>query len=189
MNFYEQNYKQYIESTFNCNMQEQYDFFLKHMPKEGKILDIGFGSGRDMIYFNNLGYEIEGIDCTQAFVEHMKSKGYKIFNQKVEELNTINIYDGIWASASLLHVSRSNLNDVFKRCSNALKENGILYCSFKKGDYEGIIDSRFFNYINEELLKEYIKDTNLEIIEDIITRDSLSNRDIQWLNVILRKVM
>ena len=79
--------------------------------------------------------------------------------------------------------------DVFKRCSNALKENGILYCSFKKGDYEGIIDSRFFNYINEELLKEYIKDTNLEIIEDIITRDSLSNRDIKWLNVILRKVM
>ena len=30
---------------------------------------------------------------------------------------------------------------------------------------------------------------NLEIIEDIITRDSLSNRDIKWLNVILRKVM
>lgn len=188
MNYYENNSKQYIESTINCNMQTQYDFFLKHMPKFGKILDIGFGSGRDMIYFKSIGYEVEGIDITEAFVDHMQSKGYTVYKQSVEDLNVKNVYDGIWASASLLHVSRSNLNDVFKRCSASLKENGILYCSFKKGDYEGDIEGRFFNYINEELLKEYIKDTDLEIISDIVTRDSLSNRELQWLNVILKKM-
>ena len=188
MNYYELNSKEYIETTINANVQFQYDFFLKHISKSGLLLDIGFGSGRDMIYFNKLGYEVEGIDCTQAFVDNMKSKGYIVYNQSVEELNVTNKYDYIWACASLLHVSRIHLNDVFKRCSASLKEKGIMYCSFKYGDFEGDIDSRFFNYINEELLNEYLKDTNLHIIDICITGDSLSNRDIRWMNVVLRKL-
>ena len=62
-----------------------------------------------------------------------------------------------------------------------------MYCSFKYGDFEGYIGPRFFNYINEELLNEYLKDTNLHIIDMCITKDSLSNRDIRWMNVVLQK--
>ena len=187
MNYYENNALKYISETINCDMQSQYGFFLKHMSASGLILDIGFGSGRDMIYFKSLGYEVEGIDPSESFINHMKSKGYHVEKKYAEELNEVNKYDGIWACASLLHVPRIHLNDVFKRCSASLKENGIMYCSFKYGDYEGNIDGRFFNYMNEELLNEYIKDTNLKIIDICITGDSLSNRDIRWLNVVLEK--
>ena len=56
-NYYENNASKYIEDTINCDMSEQYTFFLKHMSKKGLILDIGFGSGRDMRYFKSLGYD------------------------------------------------------------------------------------------------------------------------------------
>ena len=37
---------------FNVSMQEFYPFFEKHLHKNDNILDIGFGSGRDSLYFS-----------------------------------------------------------------------------------------------------------------------------------------
>ena len=37
-NYYEKNANKYIEDTINCDMSEQYKFFLKNMPKKGMIL-------------------------------------------------------------------------------------------------------------------------------------------------------
>lgn len=111
-------------------MSEQYKFFLKHMSKKGLILDIGFGSGRDMRYFKSLGYEVEGIDPTISFVNNLKDE-FDVYHKRVEDITNINKYDGTWASASLLHVKREDLLDVFKRCFLALKQDGVMYASFK----------------------------------------------------------
>ena len=78
----------------------------------------------------------------------MKLKGFNVKEEAVEQINDDNIYDGIWACASLLHVRRENLEKVIKKCIKALNKNGILYCSFKYGDKE-IKGERYFNYINE----------------------------------------
>ena len=43
----------------------------KYLPKKALILDIGFGSGRDMIYFKSIGYEVEGIDTSLEFFKNM----------------------------------------------------------------------------------------------------------------------
>ena len=55
-----------------------------------------------------------------------------------QEINFKNKFDGIWASASLLHVPTDEIKDVLKSLKDALKENGILYASFKYGDFEGV---------------------------------------------------
>lgn len=51
------------------------------------------------------------------------------------ELSIVNKYDGIWACSSILHLSLDDLVDVFKRMSKALKDEGIIYTSFKYGDF------------------------------------------------------
>lgn len=187
--YYEINASKYIEDTINCDMRVQYEFFLKYMPTTGKILDIGFGSGRDMIYFSKKGFTIKGIDPTKSFVDKMIEKGYDVELKASEDLNEVNEYDGIWACASLLHVRRNQLSDVVKNCSHALKKEGIMYCSFKYGDFEGIKNERYFNYLNEDLLNEMIKDTGLKLIETSITYDVRNDRkDEKWLNVILKKL-
>lgn len=45
-------------------------------------------------------------------------------------------FDAIWACASLLHVSRKNMQETMLRISQALKQGGICYCSWKYGDME-----------------------------------------------------
>lgn len=121
-NYYDTNAKEYIENTINCDMSFHYQKFLKYLPKTGKILDVGFGSGRDMIYFKSLGYDVEGIDTSNEFIKNMKIKGFKVSLLSVIKMNCSNRYDGIWACASLLHVKREELEQAIINCVNALKK-------------------------------------------------------------------
>lgn len=95
-------------------------------------------------------------------------------------------YDYIWASASLLHIKKELLNQAFQYCNNMLKKDGIMYCSFKYGDFEGLIDDRYFIYLTEKSIIDFILNTNLKIIDYKITNDSLK-RDNKWINFIMKK--
>lgn len=187
-NYYDINAKEYIESTINCDMSFHYQKFLKYMPKEGKILDIGFGSGRDMIYFKSLGYDVEGIDTSTEFVKNMKDKGYKVELQSVCDMCCEKKYDGIWACASLLHVNRLLLESSLIKCVNALAKNGVLYCSFKYGNKEVLKDNRYFNYINEEIINDIALKNNLNIIEIYESMDVRKDRASEkWINILIKK--
>ena len=187
MDFYSRNAKEYILKTKDINMSESYDFFLKHVTKKGKLLDVGFGSGRDMLYFKSIGFEVEGIDPQPEFVDEAKNIGLNVSCDSILDCwDTYDMYDYIWASASLLHVQKEFLNQAFQYCSNMLNKEGIMYCSFKYGDFEGMMDDRYYIYLTEKTINDYIKNTDLKMIDYKITDDNLK-RDNKWLNVILRK--
>ena len=187
-NYYDINAKEYIESTINCDMSFHYQKFLKYLPKTGKILDVGFGSGRDMIYFKSLGYEVEGIDTSLEFVKNMKEQGFNVKLESACEINFKNEFDGIWACASLLHIKREQLEEVIIKCINALKENGVLYCSFKYGDKEVKRDNRYFNYINEDIINTISKNNNLKIVELYKSTDVREERkNEEWINILLKE--
>ena len=76
--YYSSNYKEYISSTQNVDMTEHYNQFLPHLFQGAKILDIGFGSGRDMLYFSSKGYNVFGIDNVSEFVDNGKANGLNV---------------------------------------------------------------------------------------------------------------
>ena len=179
MNYYKEHSNDFIEGTINCDMSVQYNFFLKYLNKDSKrIMDLGFGSGRDSLYFKSKGYKVTSIDPLEKFCLKAKSLGLDdVRCIKAQEIDYNNEFDGIWACASLLHVPSNELNDVFMRCYKALRKNGIMYCSFKYGSFEGIRRERFFLDLNEESFKEYIKNTGFSIKEFLITKDVRPDRE------------
>ncbi len=186
--YYNENAKAFILDTFSCDMSNLYHFFEQYLKDPEVILDLGFGSGRDSLYFQKKGYTVYSIDPTKEFYEHGKGIGLEhVYQMSAQEMNFENLFDGIWACASLLHVPSSELNDVFQKCGKALKENGIIYVSFKYGDYEGIRNGRYFLDLNEESIMKYLKDTDLSILSTLITEDVRPDRTTKWLNVILKK--
>ncbi len=188
MKYYSEHSKEYIENTKNADMNILYDFFEKYLPKDSKkIMDLGFGSGRDSLYFLSKGFDVLSIDPTPEFYDYGKSIGLNVECRKAEEVNYINEFDGIWACASLLHVDSNNLKAVFKRCYKALTKNGVMYCSFKYGTFEGIRNGRHFVDVNEDRIKDLIKGTGFKISETMITYDVRPDRNDKWLNVILKK--
>lgn len=107
---------------------------------------------------------------------------------KAQDMKFKNIFNGIWACASLLHVPSNELNATLKKCSDALKSKGIIYASFKYGSLEGQRNGRFFLDLAEKSIKKYLIDTNHSIIDTKITEDVRANRNTKWLNLILRKI-
>lgn len=185
--YYKDNYKSFTENTINADMSKIYNLFEKYIHEGYKILDIGFGSARDMIYLQNK-YDVYGIDIVTEFVNLAKEKGLKVEQKDVKNLDYNREFDAIWACASLLHIEEEKLPDVFKRCYNSLKDQGIMYVSFKYGDYVGERNGRYFVDANIDTINKYLIETDFKVMEYLITDDVRENRDDRWFNVILKKV-
>ena len=166
------------------------DKFINKLPAKGYILDFGCGSGRDTKYFLAKDFKVDAIDgsielCKIAS-EYTK---IKVRHMYFNELSRVNKYDGIWACSSILHLSLDDLVDVFKRMSKALKDEGIIYTSFKYGDFSGERNGRFFTDMTEDSFAKLIANVdNLKVEEQWITADVRPQRgNEKWLNLILRK--
>lgn len=188
-NYYDTNAESFIADTFSCDMSVQYNFFEKYLGTGNKILmDLGFGSGRDSLYFKSKGYTVYSIDPSKEFCDNARKLGLSnVYQLSAQNIDFVDIFDGIWACASLLHIPSNELNEVFKRCTKSLKANGIMYVSFKYGNFEGERNGRFFLDLDEASLKSYLKDTNLDIIGTLITEDVRPDKTTKWLNAILIK--
>lgn len=182
--YYSTNYKEYISSTQKVDMTEHYKRFLPYLSQGAKILDVGFGSGRDMLYFENKGYNVLGIDNVSEFVDNGKANGLNVELCDFHNLPYIEMFDGIWACASLLH--SNDLPLAFNNLNKALKVGGHIYLSMKNGNGTNVENGRFYQYIDEEKLKELCKNSNLSILE-IYNSEDLLKRNNGWINVILMK--
>ena len=188
-NYYKEHKDEFINSTINCDMSFHYNMFEKYLFDEAKtILDIGFGSGRDSLYFSKK-YEVYSIDPLEEFCKHAKELGLKnVYCQRVQDIEYISMFDGIWACASLLHIPTYEMVDVLNKCYCALKENGVMYCSFKYGEFEGERNGRFFLDLIEERFRQFVSKTKFQILEVFITEDVRPDKTERWLNVILKKL-
>ena len=186
MDFYEKNAKEYIERTINADLSSEREELIKLLPEKARILDIGFGSGRDSLAFKNEGFDVTSIDNCEEFCKHGKTIVLNALKMSVQEMTFDNEFDGIWASASLLHVKSSELLEVFNIINKALKPQGKFYCSFKYGDFEGIREERYYTDMNQDRMKLLLSKTELYLIKEWIRKD-FEGRDIKWICFIISK--
>ncbi len=72
IDFYNSKSTQLIERYDNAEMSSLHQLLLKYIPPKGIVLDIGFGSGRDLQFLHDNGYDTWGIDPAKIFVENAK---------------------------------------------------------------------------------------------------------------------
>ena len=190
LNYYNINAKDFIQGTLNVDMTELRTKFLSYLSPCAHILDAGCGSGRDSLAFKEAGYTVTAIDGSKEMCKQTATLlGQPVRTLIFQELEDVALYDGIWACATLLHVPEDEMVDVFTRLSRALKEEGILYASFKYGDFEGERNGRYFTDYTEKrfavLLEQFPEFVQ---VEQFITVDQRPDREERWLNVILRKI-
>lgn len=186
-NYYEENADIFIEGTSKCDMSIQYNLLTKHLNKGDSILDVGFGSGRDMLFFKENEYEVYGIDITQKFIENAIDLGLNVKQVSVLEIDYKNKFDAIWACASLLHLTKTEVEDALEKLYVSLKTNGYMYMSFKLGDFSGERNGRYFTDFTLESFKEVLNKTKFELIESLITKDVRPDREESWLNLVIKK--
>ncbi|NQZ93251.1 MAG: hypothetical protein HRT97_13050 [Moritella sp.] len=95
-------------------------------------------------------------------------------------------FNGVWACTSFLHISSNELKASFNKITDLLLDNGVIYASFKHGEFEGIRNGRFFNFQTLETLQHHLPDT-LKVEEVWISSEQRKGRSNEWLNIVLRK--
>jgi SAM-dependent methyltransferase len=190
INYYDTNAKEFVEGTLNVDFKTTQDKFINKLPAKGYILDFGCGSGRDTKYFLAKDFNVDAIDGSIELCKIASEyTNIKVNHMYFNELSIVNKYDGIWACSFILHLSLDDLVDVFKRMSKALKDEGIIYTSFKYGDFSGERNGRYFTDMTEDSFAKLIANVeNLKVEEQWITADVRPQRgNEKWLNLILRK--
>jgi len=187
--YYDLNAKAFIESTLHANMTEHYEKFLAYIPKLGHILDAGCGSGRDTKNFLDLGYQVEAFDNSIEMVKYATQyTGIEVKHHDFINVQDEIKFDGIWACASLLHVSSDELIQILTKYKSILKPEGVMYMSFKYGTDHYVKNGREFYCYTEDTIQNLISQVgDYDILDTYVTGDVRDERSVEkWTSIIIR---
>ena len=183
----------YYEETVDASMEEVMKPFVELLSEESvnaEVLDLGCGSGRDTLLLEEYGFYVTPMDGSEEMCKLAEVNTDKeVLQMTYDEMEFDDVFDGIWACASLIHLTEDEMRKVMKKLVQALKENGVLYFSVHRGDRDGIYHGRYFHDYNrrelQSLMEEY---PELEVVDIWTTQDVRSEKsDKLWLNVLARK--
>lgn len=188
IDYYEQYANVYYEDTVNIDMSKIRDKFLELLPENADVLDLGCGSGRDGKALEEAGCYVTLLDGSAQMCKLAEiTAGKEVLNLRFEEMEFEEVFDGIWACASLLHVPEREIDQIMEKVCSALKPGGILYVSFQYGEKEQIRGQRLFHdYTPDSLEKMLKRQKELEILEIWIDKDA-RRKDKNWVNALAKK--
>ncbi|MDT0628068.1 methyltransferase domain-containing protein [Alteromonas sp. W364] len=185
--FYEENAKAYFKSSIDVDLTHLYPSLLNLLPIAAKILDAGCGSGRDTKYFKDNGYMVTAFDASAALA-HLASEysGLDVQQNTFESIKYTNEFDAVWACASLLHLSQSDLSIALASLAKACKDEGLIFASFKTTE-SASNDGRSFYYYEMVDIEPIINSLpSISVLRYWYTGDALHRADTNWLNLLLK---
>jgi ubiquinone/menaquinone biosynthesis C-methylase UbiE len=130
--------RQYDQDWRGANDQEQIAYqsrFLELLGlRQGPILDVGCGTGKDSAALELRGKRVVGLDLStgmlQTAQENLSSEGLGnrliLANMKAIPFEN-NSFDGLWNMASLVHVDPETKGQVIAEFNRVMKKGGILH--------------------------------------------------------------
>lgn len=187
--FYADNAAVYAASSSSPN-HLRLGAFLEKLEPGAEILELGCGNGRDSAEMLKRGFRVMPTDGTLEMAREAEQRlGIPVRVLRFGEIEAASAFDGIWASACLLHVPRADLGDVLARIHRALKPGGVFYASFKAGKAEGHDGlGRYYNYPSEKWLRTVYAAMPWASIEiDENKGSGYDNQPTDWLHVLAVK--
>lgn len=138
--------------TYAAHTSEQPDpqmrDFVTALPAGAHVLELGSGGGRDAAFMLAQGLDVHPTDASaELAAEAARRIGRPVTIMAFDQLDAEAAYDGVWASASLLHAPKDELTADLGRIHRALRPGGLLIASFKAGNGEGRDQfGRYYNY-------------------------------------------
>ncbi len=184
--FYDNDPEGYSAKTFKADVSKIRDRFLSYVPKGSRILDLGCGSGRDTLFFDQSGYvpvPVDGSEGMCAIAE--RNTGIKVRRLLFSDLDYESEFDAVWACSTLLHVPSKELPDVLAKIKRAMKDGAVFYLSFKEGTFEGKRDERMYTDMTQDRLRSLCEKCGFKTLESWSSLET--GRQTVWCNAIVRK--
>lgn len=166
--FYDDRAEEYAAATMGIDTADRISKFAALLPKGGHVLDVGCGSGRDLIALRSAGLKPKGLDTSASLAAIARTRSDVPVT--VGDLQALPFaagsFDGVWAMASLLHVERDQIHEALESLREILVPGGIFFASVKRGkglDCDN--DGRWFTLYDEIGWRDHLDAAGFETIE------------------------
>jgi SAM-dependent methyltransferase len=187
--YYQQNYRKYHEKTFFVDPSSFLTPVAEKLIPGATILDIGCGSGRDLLWFRQRGFKVFGFERSVGLSSLARENvGCEVIDDDFETYDFSQLsVDAILLIGALVHLPHSKVPAVLNSINRALRDDGNILLSLKKGagnttDSHG----RVFYLWSDDALRDLFKDLGLDII-DYFQQSSMIGTDDVWIGYVLEK--
>lgn len=195
---YNKTVSEYHEKGLDAHPDTGSDF-LSHLKSGALILDLGCGPGRNAKIFTDKGYKCIGVDLSPKMIEFAKEYAPKADFEIMDvcELDfEDNKFDGIWANAIFLHVTRDKIQQALNECFRVLKPGGTMYViALKLGDGEEFVnDDRYgedvrklWVYYSVQEFEKYLKQAGFRIMKSYTRKSKRAYTTKIKINIFCQK--
>lgn len=197
LNYYNNHFLSLINRYELADVNEVQKFLLQTFNKNSKLLEIGCGSGRDASFMVKNNYDVIAIDGSKNMIEEAKKLhpelSAKLFHQTLpNDLNFYKKFDGVYSIATLMHLSKNDLEKTILKIYDLLNSNGkfLMSVSLFRDDIENNgfdQKGRFFLVLSFEEWVSLLENIGFTILERKINNDGLDRSGIEWLTLVLKK--
>ena len=144
--------------------------FATYVPSGSPVLDAGSGPGRDCAYLAELGFRPVALDLSHGMLAEGRRRGLTAPATQAD-LRQLPFADGsfsgVWASASLLHLPRTDLVPALRDLGRIIGR-GYLYLALKEGEGEAWQERpggpRFFRYYALDSVETSLREAGFEVM-------------------------
>ncbi len=142
------------------------DIFMKMIQRNGKVLDLGCGTGTASLELLKNGFIPFPVDASLEMLKVAETLlEIKPRQISFDEIDEHDFYDAIWANFSLLHIKKNKFRDILKQLFFALKDGGILFFSLKRGVGESRDKlGRFYSFYEKHEVEKLLEKASFRII-------------------------
>ena len=156
------------------------------------ILDVGCGDGRHCLLIEKNGGKAIGIDLSKRMLEEAKAYYPNGDFQEMDMRRLLfddDLFNGIWASGCIYHVTKSDARKVIKEFRRVLKIKGVVGLNFKLGKGERLENNpksyggspRYFAYYAKQEIEDLLKGIGFEELKSCLYPEEIFGDNIQQM--------
>ena len=187
----------YCKKTRQTQFLEWEESYIKKMlsfisKPDPLVLDVGCGDGRHCVLIDKNGGRAIGIDLSIKMLKEAKTLYPNGHFQKMDMRRLLfdsGSFDGIWASGSIYHVTKSDVRKAIEEFRRTLRINGVVALNFKLGSGEGMEANpksysgspRYFAYYTRDEMKDLFSNFGFEELESCTYPEEIFGDNIQQM--------
>jgi SAM-dependent methyltransferase len=170
----------------NAAADPQLAAFIAACPTGGRVLDLGCGPGAAAAIMARAGLLVDATDASAEMVTLAgQHPGVTARQALFADITGTDVYDGIWASFSLLHAPRANFPGHLAALHMALKPGGAFYIALKLGNAEARDDiGRQYTYYSKDELENCLGNAGFTVVAHVLGQSiGLDGNLAKWISV------
>jgi SAM-dependent methyltransferase len=186
--YYAHHFQVYHARTFAVDPSSFLYPLTANLNTGSTIVDVGCGSGRDILWLQKRGYHVIGLERSSGLAELARHHtACRIIEADFETYDFAELSaDALLLIGALVHLPHPKFSGVLESICRALKKPGFLLITMKQGsDSVTVPDGRQFYLWQDKDLRSVYQSQNLIVI-DAFRQLSIIDPNNIWLGYVLK---